>query len=391
MVELDSKKQIAANEFHRDNSPMTMTTEFPSGAAQHRPRFRTDAARWRAVKSRDSAADGAFVFAVRTTGIYCRPSCRARAARRENVRFFETCDAAERAGFRACRRCVPKRVHTPTPLEAAVAHTCRTIAKAERMPSLDALARDAGYSTTHFHRAFSRITGMTPRAYGEAQRVARLREELASGEAVSSAIAGAGFASPSRVYARGRAALGMTPREYGRRGAAQDIRYAFADTRLGVLLVAATANGVCAIDLGASRGALERGLRKRFAGARRVDADAALEAHVAKIVAFIDDAARPLDLPLDVRGTAFQHRVWQALQAIPAGKRTNYSEVARTLGAPSSVRAVARAIASNPVALVVPCHRVVAKDGSLCGYRWGPQRKAALLDHESTLDVARND
>jgi AraC family transcriptional regulator of adaptative response/methylated-DNA-[protein]-cysteine methyltransferase len=304
------------------------------------------------------------------------------------VRFFDTCDAAERAGFRACRRCVPNRVHAPTPLEAAVAHACRTIAGAERMPSLDKLARDTGYSAAHFHRAFRRITGMTPRAYGEAQRVARLRDELASGESVTSAIAGAGFASPSRLYARGRAALGMTPREYGRRGAEQDIRYAFADTRLGVLLVAATASGVCAIDLGTSRRTLERGLRKRFAGAHRVDADAALEAHVEKVVAFIDDPARPLDLPLDVRGTAFQHRVWQALQRIPPGKRTNYSDVARSLGVPSSVRAVARAIASNPVALVVPCHRVVAKDGSLCGYRWGPRRKAALLEHEAALVVA---
>ena len=350
-----------------------------------RARFSTDAARWRAIAARDSAADGAFVFAVRTTGVYCRPSCPARAARRENVRFFDTCEAAEREGFRPCRRCTPQRARAQTPLAAAVAHACRTIERSERAPSLDALAVESGYSVAHFHRAFRRITGLTPRAYAEAHRLAKLRDELAAGEGVSSAIAGAGFASSSRVYARGRAALGMTPREYRNRGHEQQIRYAIASTDLGVLLVAATDKGVCSIELGGSRAELEQRLRARFAAAELVDADPALAAHVAKIVAYLDDPASALDLPLDVRGTAFQHRVWQALQKIPAGARTNYSEVAKVVGAPGSVRAVARAIASNPVALVVPCHRVIAKDGSLSGYRWGVERKAALLERESRI------
>ncbi len=352
-----------------------------------RPRFATESARWRAIASRDAGADGAFVFAVRTTGVYCRPSCTSRAARRENVRFFDSCEAAERAGFRACRRCGPNRSAEQTPLAAAVAHACRMIASAEQTPSLDALARAAGYSAAHFHRAFRRITGVTPRAYGEAQRLKRLRDELSSGEGVSSAIAGAGFASPSRVYARGRAALGMTPREYRRGGEAQAIRYALAATNLGVLLVAATSKGICAIELGESRAALERGVRARFNSAQRVDADPELAAHVATIVAHLDDPARSLDLPLDVRGTAFQHRVWQALRAIPPGHRTTYSEIARRLGAPSSVRAVARAIATNPVALAIPCHRVIAKDGTLSGYRWGVARKAALLEREAKIDA----
>jgi len=371
---------------------MTTTSLDFSTRAPERARFTTEAARRRAVASRDAGADGTFVFAVRTTGVYCRPSCASRAARRENVRFFDTCEAAERAGFRACRRCTPNRLPTQTPLAAAVAHACRTLATAERAPSLDALARAAGYSPAHFHRAFRRITGMTPRAYGEAQRLARLRAELSAGEGVSSAIAGAGFASASRVYARGRAVLGMTPREFRRGGEAQDIRYALADTPLGVLLVAATDKGVCAIELGSSRATLERNVRARFSSAHRVDADPALAAHVAKIVAYLDDPARALDLPLDVRGTAFQHRVWQALQAIPAGQRTTYSEVARRVGvSSSSVRAVARAIASNPVALVIPCHRVIAKDGTLSGYRWGVERKAALLEREATLGARTRD
>ncbi len=367
-----------------------MTTEpmHNSRRGPSRPRFSTASSRWRAVASRDAAADGAFVFAVRTTGVYCRPSCTSRAARRENVCFFDSCEAAERAGFRACRRCGPNRAPSQAPLAAAVAHACRAIAKAERTPSLDALARAAGYSAAHFHRAFRKATGMTPRAYGEAQRLARLRDELSSGEHVSSAIAGAGFASPSRVYARGRAALGMTPREYRQGGEAQAIRYALATTRLGVLLVAATAKGICAIELGETRAALERGVRARFSSAQRVDADAALGAHVAAIVAHLDDPARALDLPLDVRGTAFQHRVWQALQAIPAGQRTTYSAIAQRVGAPSSVRAVARAIATNPVALAIPCHRVIAKDGTLSGYRWGVARKAALLEREASIEAA---
>jgi AraC family transcriptional regulator of adaptative response/methylated-DNA-[protein]-cysteine methyltransferase len=343
--------------------------------------FATDATRWRAVAQRDAGADGAFVFAVRTTGIYCRPSCPSRRAKPANVAFFPTCDAAEHAGFRACRRCHPRRASADGPLAAAVADACRKLVAGDS-PRLDGLARAAGYSPAHFHRAFKRIVGMTPRAYAEAHRFGTLRRRLAAGSDVTSAIADAGFASASRVYERGHPALGMTPGALRRGGDAQVIRYAVTRTALAWLLVAATEHGVCAIELGDSHLALECDLRSRFAAARRVEADADLAAHVAAIVEFLDDPQRGLALPLDVRGTAFQHRVWQALQAIPPGERRTYGDVAITIGAPTAVRAVARAIATNPVALAIPCHRVVAKDGTLAGYRWGVHRKAALLERE---------
>lgn len=345
-------------------------------------KYRTDAARWRAVLGRASAADGAFVFAVRSTGIYCRPSCPSRRARRVNVRFFGSCDAAEQAGFRACRRCHPRRVSAEGPLAAAVADACRRIAEGAP-PRLDDLARAAGYSPWHFHRAFKRIVGVTPRAYAEAHRVRALRRGLATGHDVATAIADAGFASPSRVYEGNVAPLGMTPGTFRRRGNAESIRYATARTSLGWLLVAATARGVCAIELGDSRAALERNLRAQFTAAQRVESDPDLAAHLARVIEYLDAPARALQLPLDVRGTAFQHRVWQALRAIAPGARTTYGAVAAAIGAPSSVRAVARAIATNPVALAIPCHRVIAKDGTLAGYRWGVKRKAALLERES--------
>jgi AraC family transcriptional regulator of adaptative response/methylated-DNA-[protein]-cysteine methyltransferase len=333
------------------------------------------------VAERHAAADGAFVFAVRTTGIYCRPSCPSRRANRRNVAFFPTCDAAENAGFRACHRCHPRRASMDGPLAAAVADACRKLAAGDS-PRLDALARSAGYSPAHFHRAFKRIVGMTPRAYAEAHRFGALRRGLAAGSDVTSAILDAGFASASRVYERGHPALGMTPGALRRGGDAQAIRYAVTRTALGWLLVAATERGVCAIELGDSRSALECDVRSRFANARRVEADADLAAHVAAVIAFVDDPVGGLALPLDVRGTAFQHRVWQELQTIPPGARTTYGDVAAAIGAPTAVRAVARAVATNPVALVVPCHRVIAKDGTLAGYRWGVARKAALLERE---------
>lgn len=349
--------------------------------------YRTEATRWRAVVERERAADGAFVFAVRTTGIYCRPSCPSRRAKRDNVCFFATCDDAERKGFRACRRCHPRRVEAEGPLMAAVTDACRRLTESAQhgTPRLADLARAAGYSAAHFHRAFKRIVGLTPRAYAEAQRVHALRNGLAAGRDVASSIADAGFASPSRVYERKAATLGMTPGAFRRRGAAEAIRYATTRTPLGWLLVAATERGVCAIALGDSSSTLERDLRAQFVNARRVDADSELAAHVAKVIAYIEVPRQGLALPLDVRGTAFQHRVWQALRTIAPGKRTTYGDVAAAIGAPTSVRAVARAIATNPVALAIPCHRVVAKDGTLAGYRWGVKRKAALLEGESRM------
>jgi AraC family transcriptional regulator of adaptative response/methylated-DNA-[protein]-cysteine methyltransferase len=337
------------------------------------------------VTKRAPDADGAFVFAVRTTGIYCRPSCPSRRAKRANVRFFATCDEAEQAGFRGCRRCHPRRARNEGPLAAAVADACRRLGDAmdRGTPRLDELARAAGYSPAHFHRAFKRMVGMTPRAYAEAHRFRALRDGLATGRDVTSAIADAGFTSPSRVYESKGGALGMTPGTFRRRGDAQAIRYAMARTQLGWLLVAATERGVCAVELGDSRAALERDLRARFAAARRVDSDPDLATHVAKVLAYLGHPAGGLALPLDVRGTAFQHRVWQELRGIAPGTRMTYGEVAAAIGAPKAVRAVARAVATNPAALAIPCHRVVAKGGALAGYRWGVTRKAALLDREA--------
>lgn len=342
-------------------------------------------ARWAAIEARDRAADGSFVFAVRTTGVYCRPSCAARAARRENVLFFADCGAAERAGFRPCRRCAPQRAAPDEVLAATIADACRrldaAVAQGRRL-SLADLAAAAGYSASHFHRAFRRATGLTPREYGDAARFQRLRGALAAGEGVLDAISAAGFASPSRAYAGAQRELGATPAAFRRSARHEDVRYALRSTSLGAVLVAATAAGVCAIALGDSPGALEEALRAQHPEARRVVPDEELAAHVDEIVQFVDRPATRLRLPLDVAGTAFQRRVWKALVALPPGTTTSYGALAAAIGAPRAVRAVARACAANPAALAIPCHRVVAKDGSVTGYRWGVERKAALLERE---------
>jgi AraC family transcriptional regulator of adaptative response/methylated-DNA-[protein]-cysteine methyltransferase len=347
------------------------------------PRFRSDDARWAAVLRRDRRADGAFYYSVRTTGIYCRPGCAARKARRENVQFHVTREDAERAGFRACKRCRPNQPALAEQRAAAVAKACRLIETSEETPSLDALAEAAGLSRFHFHHVFKEISGVTPKAYAAAHRARRVRDELSRSETVTDAIYGAGFNSNGRFYATSSGVLGMTPTSFRAGGDGVTIRFAIGECSLGSILVAATDRGVSAILLGDEPEALVHELQDRFPKARLIGADKSFERLVAQVVGLVETPALGLDLPLDVRGTAFQQRVWQALREIPSGTTTTYSKLAARLGIPKSVRAVAHACASNAVAVAIPCHRVVRNDGSLAGYRWGIERKRALLDREA--------
>lgn len=342
-----------------------------------------DAARWRAISARDAAADGAFFYAVTTTGVYCRPTCPSRRPRPEHVRCFDTVDAAERAGFRPCRRCHPERTLSPADdRRERVLAACRTIEHAESVPTLAALARAAGLSRFHFQRLFKHVVGVTPREYHAAQRRERLQRALGDGTAVDAALYEAGYGSPSRVYERADRLLGMSPGAYRNGAPGAVIRCGYARTPLGWLAVAATARGICAIELGATRAALAECIGRRFARATLVGADPELDAWVGAVAAFVASPAGRLDLPMDVRGTAFQQRVWRALQAIPSGVTLSYGELARRVGMPRGARAVARAVATNPLALAIPCHRVVAADGGIGGYRWGIERKRTLLARE---------
>jgi AraC family transcriptional regulator of adaptative response/methylated-DNA-[protein]-cysteine methyltransferase len=346
------------------------------------PPFSSADDRWTAVMRRDRRADGIFYYSVRTTGVYCRPSCGARRARRENVRFHATRQEAQAAGFRPCKRCRPDDGGVAGQHAAAVARACRLIETAEEMPSLDALAATARLSRFHFHRVFKATTGVTPKAYAAARRARRVRDELARSKTVTDAIYEAGFNSSGRFYATSRDVLGMTPTDFRTGGAGASIRFAVGQCSLGSILVAATARGVCAILLGDDPDRLIRDLQDRFPKAEMVGGDKKFERVVAQVVGFIERPALGLGLPLDVRGTAFQLRVWQALREIPVGATTSYRELAERLGTPKAVRAVAHACASNTIAVAIPCHRVVRTDGALAGYRWGIERKRALLARE---------
>jgi AraC family transcriptional regulator, regulatory protein of adaptative response / methylated-DNA-[protein]-cysteine methyltransferase len=344
-------------------------------------RFATPEARWQAVVRRDPAADGAFFYSVRTTGVYCRPSCAARLPRRENVAFHDDRASAERAGFRPCKRCRPERdasAHAET-----VAKACRLIEDSEELPSLGALAAEAGLSRFHFHRVFKASTGLTPKAYGAAHQARRVQERLGESQTVTEAIYDAGYNSSSRFYEAAPRRLGMTPQRYRAGGKDMVIRFAVGQCSLGAILVAATERGICAIMLDREPETLVRALEDRFPSAELVGGDAAFESWVAKVVGFVEAPRLGLDLPLDLRGTAFQERVWRALQEIPPGKTATYSEIAARLGRPDAVRAVAHACAQNPIAVAIPCHRVVRRDGGLAGYRWGIERKRALLEREA--------
>ena len=363
-----------------------MRSRKPAGEdarARTTPLFESDDDRWGAVVDHDPHADGHFVFGVTTTGIYCRPGCPARRPRRENARFFGYPGEAERAGFRPCKRCLPNGASVRERHAAAVARACRFIETTEEMPDLDALSEAAGMSRYHFHRVFKATTGLTPRAYASARRAERLRAGLREGSSVTRAIHDAGFGSPSRFYEGAEKVLGMAAARYRRGGQAETIRFALGQCSLGAILVAATAKGVCGIHLGDDPEALLRDCEDQFANANLVGGDEAFEGLVARVIALVEEPALGHDLPLDVRGTAFQQRVWQALSGIPAGSTKSYTTVAVSMGAPGAARAVARACAANPLAVAIPCHRVVRRDGGLAGYRWGVERKAVLLEREA--------
>ncbi len=358
-----------------------MSTDHPV----HGPRAGATALdpRWGAVLARDAQADEKFLYAVRTTGVYCRPSCPSRRANPKNVTFYASCDAAEQAGFRPCRRCQPRGASLTERRAATVARICDFIQHAEHLPRLTELAERAGMSPYHFHRVFSAITGLSPRAYAAAHRARRVRGELKRSPTVTQAIMDAGYNSGGRFYADSNELLGMTPRQYRAGGADTRILFAIGDCSLGAILVARSRKGLCAILLGDEPQALLHELEDRFPRAQLLGGDARFEQQVAEVIRFVDAPALGLKLPLDVRGTAFQQRVWQALRKVPVGRTVSYSDIARGIGAPRATRAVAQACAANALAVAIPCHRVVRQDGALSGYRWGVERKRALLDRES--------
>jgi AraC family transcriptional regulator, regulatory protein of adaptative response / methylated-DNA-[protein]-cysteine methyltransferase len=341
-------------------------------------------ARWRAVLERDATADDAFVYAVKTTGIYCRPSCPSRMPKPCNIRLYATSAEAKAEGYRACRRCNPDGKSRAESTADIVAQTCRSIENAEEVPTLNELATAAGMSPFHFHRQFKAVTGLTPRAYGAAQRAKRLRARLDSVKAnVTHAIYGAGFSSSGRFYEKSDQVLGMTPTAFKRGGKDTEIRFAVGDCSLGAILVARSERGICAISLGDDPDGLVRELQDRFPNARLIGGDRDFEQLVARVVGFVEAPKIGLELPLDLRGSAFQERVWRALQDIPAGKTLSYAELAQRLGEPRAVRAVAQACGANAIAVAIPCHRVVRKDGAVSGYRWGVERKRALIEREA--------
>lgn len=339
--------------------------------------------RWARVLARDASADGQFVYAVKTTGVYCQPSSPSRLPRPENVEFFDTPADAEAAGYRPSRRAGPDQTTVRAQQAALVAQACRRIEAADAPPTLDALAQEAGLSPYHFHRLFKSVTGLTPKAYADAHRARKLRAQLGRGSSVTEAIYDAGFNASSRFYEASDNVLGMTASRYRAGGAQTTIRFAVGECSLGSILVAQSDRGICAILMGDDPDALARDLQDTFPKAELIGGDAGFEDLVAKVVGFVEAPSIGLDLPLDVRGTAFQERVWQALREVPPGSTTSYTEIAARIGAPQAVRAVAQACAANHIAVAIPCHRVIRRDGNTSGYRWGVERKLALLERES--------
>jgi AraC family transcriptional regulator of adaptative response/methylated-DNA-[protein]-cysteine methyltransferase len=338
--------------------------------------------RWRRIVARDKSADGQFWYSVSTTGIYCRPSCPSRVANPANVRLHDTVEDARAAGFRACKRCNPDRPPVEAGTAILVAKACRIIEASEEPPSLKDLADAAGRSPGYFHRIFKAATGLTPKAYAAAHRARKVRRALAYGNSVTATIYEAGFNSSSRFYEKAIDMLGMTPSQYRAGGTNEEIRFAVGETSLGAILVASSTRGVASILLGDDPDQLVRNLQDRFPRAHLIGADRDYEALVARVVGFVEAPRLGLNLPLDVRGTAFEQRVWQALREIPAAETASYMEIARRIGAPRAARAVAAACAANNLAIAIPCHRVIRNDGALSGYAWGAERKRELLDRE---------
>lgn len=348
----------------------------------HLPDATLEARYWNAVKARDRRFDGVIFYSVSTTGIYCRPSCPARRAKRENVVFHASCADAERAGFRPCKRCKPNETSLHQQYAAKVAEACRVIAASEEPARLADLAKAAGLSPHHFHRIFKAVAGVTPKAYAIAHRHKRVRNNLPKARSVTHAIYESGFHSSGRFYADASEVLGMTPKQFRSGGARSDMRFAVGECSLGSILVAASDKGIAAIFLGDDAEALIHELEDRFPNANLIGGDRAFEEVMAKAVGLVEAPGAGIDLPLDLRGTAFQHRVWQALRGIPAGTTVSYRELAEGMGMPKAVRAVAGACAANKIAVAIPCHRVVRNDGSLSGYRWGVERKRKLILRE---------
>jgi len=339
--------------------------------------------RWAAVVARDPKADGQFVYAVKTTGIYCNPSSLARLPKPQNVEFFDTAEQARAAGYRPSKRAARDQSDVAAQHAATVAAACRRIENAETLPALGELADAAGLSSFHFHRVFKAVTGLTPRGYAAAHRSRRVRERLADGDTVTDALYEAGFNSNSRFYEAADHLLGMKPGDYRAAGQNNDIRFAVGQCSLGAILVAQSERGVCAILLGDDPHRLVCDLQDKFRRANLIGADRDFEQLIARVVGFIEAPAIGLDLPLDVQGTAFQERVWQALREIPVGSTASYADIAQRIGSPKAVRAVAQACGANSLAVAIPCHRVVRSDGNLSGYRWGVERKRQLLERET--------
>src|ERR1700675_126812 len=364
-----------------------------STRSQERINYGARASRWQAVQTRDRGADGVFVYAVRSTGIYCRPSCPSRRPRREHVEFFPLPEAAEQKGFRPCMRCRPGTIQLRDPRTEAVARVCREIEvrvhasldsdTGDERLTLAALSATAGMSPHQLERAFRSVMGITPRQYADVHRMRRLKSRLRKGDDVTTALYDAGFGSSSRLYERAPSQLEMTPDTYRKGGARMRITYTIVNSPLGRLLVGATERGISALYLGEAESHLEAALKKEYPRAEILRDRSGLEGWVGKILAHLRGREPQLDLPTDVQATAFQRRVWEELRRIPYGTTRTYSEVARAIGRPKAIRAVARACATNPVSVVVPCHRVVREDGNLAGYRWGLNRKQALIEHES--------
>ena len=356
-----------------------------SGAETLKPTMPSVAAdpRWARIVARDKTADGHLWYSVSTTGVYCRPSCPSRTANPKNVQLHDTLESAKATGFRPCKRCNPDGLSIECENAGLVAKACRIIEGSEEEPSLEDLAKSIGRSPSYFHRMFKATTGVTPKEYAVAHRTKRVRQGLASGNSVTEAIYDAGFNSSGRFYEKSTDMLGMTPSRYRAGGTDQEIKFAIGQATLGAILVASSKKGVAAILLGEDPEQLVRNLQVRFPKAHLIGGDQEYEALVARVVAFVEKPEIGLDLPLDVRGTAFQQRVWRALREIPVGQTASYAEIARRIGSPKAVRAVAGACAENKLAVAIPCHRVVRMDGSLSGYAWGVERKRILLDRES--------
>lgn len=346
-------------------------------------KYSSASSRWQAVLERDPSADTEFVYGVVTTGVYCRPQCASRKPKRDNVRFFDTWQSAEEAGFRPCKRCAPQAAFTPNPAVDAVVRACALIEQSERAPSLEKLAIEVGLSVAHFQRLFKKTVGVTPKQYAMEKRLERVRSNLRQDANVTAAVYDAGYESGSRFYENATRSLGMKPSEYQKGGEGKTVSYAMVQSYLGLALIAATDLGICRIDFGESPEILESRLKVAFPKAKLQNNDPAFEARITQALACLESPQRAAELPLDIRGTAFQRQVWAALQSIPPGSKRTYAEIANQIGKPTAVRAVAGACAANTIAVIVPCHRVVRSDGGLGGYRWGIERKRTLLEHEA--------